>query len=378
MKSILNIKNIVIATVLLFTATACEKEDFLIFTATTNGTISFENELQTVYKLSNATATNIAERLVWNSPDFDAPTTATYLVELSTDSNFSSIDLDSGDTSNTHFGISVSDLIEIATILGLDEDPSTTNDAGEPNTTGVVYARVKAFAGGTSGGANQVVLTSPTVALNIEMLEAAASCEEVVLSTWGLVGDAVNGWGGDNRGFAAGNDVPFLSNGTEGVYIAALYMSDGEFKIRQDNDWGVNLGPDSDGSLETLVSNGANIPISAGNYYVEFNENEMSLTVTPADPVWGIVGDATLNGWGDGPDVKMVPDPCNDGVYLVYGVTLADGEMKFRADDDWGVNLGDDGADGTTDSGGANIAVSAGTYNITLDTVNNTYSIVAQ
>ncbi|MGB2050738.1 MAG: hypothetical protein ACPHTG_07225, partial [Flavobacteriaceae bacterium] len=59
-------------------------------------------------------------------------------------------------------------------------------------------------------------------------------------------------------------------------------------------------------------------------------------------------------------------------------VTLADGEMKFRADDDWGVNLGDDGVDGTTDANGANIPVSAGTYNITLNTVDNTYSIVAQ
>ena len=104
----------------------------------------------------------------------------------------------------------------------------------------------------------------------------------------------------------------------------------------------------------------------------------MTISVTPADPVWGIVGSATLNGWGDAPDVKMIQDPCNEGVYIVYGVTLSDGEMKFRADDDWGVNLGDNGADGTTDSGGDNIAVSAGTYNITLDTINNTYSIVGQ
>ena len=31
------------------------------------------------------------------------------------------------------------------------------------------------------------------------------------------------------------------------------------------------------------------------------------------------------------------------------------------------MNYGDDGADGTMDASGANIAVSAGTYNITLD-----------
>ena len=130
----------------------------MVFTATTDDTISFQNEIQPVYKLSNATSSNIAERLVWNKPDFEAPTTVTYLVELSTAKSFSTINMNSGDTSNNHFGISVANLIDVAVELGLDEDPSTSNADGEPNTKGTVYARVKAFAGGTSSGANQAVL----------------------------------------------------------------------------------------------------------------------------------------------------------------------------------------------------------------------------
>jgi hypothetical protein len=52
--------------------------------------------------------------------------------------------------------------------------------------------------------------------------------------------------------------------------------------------------------------------------------------------------------------------------------------MKFRFNNDWGVNLGDNGADGSLEPGGANIAIpSDGTYYITLDTANNTYSISA-
>jgi hypothetical protein len=94
------------------------------------------------------------------------------------------------------------------------------------------------------------------------------------------------------------------------------------------------------------------------------------ITITPAGTVWGVVGSATLNGWGAAEDVKLVPDPCNDGVYIIKDVVLTDGEIKFRQDDAWGVNLGDDGADGTTEANGANIAVSAGTYDMTLDTVN--------
>ena len=51
---------------------------------------------------------------------------------------------------------------------------------------------------------------------------------------------------------------------------------------------------------------------------------------------------------------------------LVKDVVLKDGEIKFRQDDAWGVNVGDDGADGTYEANGANIAVTAGTYDMTL------------
>ena len=87
---------------------------------------------------------------------------------------------------------------------------------------------------------------------------------------------------------------------------------------------------------------------------------------------WGLVGSATPNGW-NGPDVEMyetAPD-----VYAVY-VELVAGEIKFRYNEDWGQNYGDDGADGTLDPGGANIAIPAdGTYFITMDLNTMTYTI---
>ena len=62
-----------------------------------------------------------------------------------------------------------------------------------------------------------------------------------------------------------------------------------------------------------------------------------------------------------------MPDPCNDGVYIVKDVVLNDGEIKVRQNDAWGVNYGDDGNDGSMELNGANIPVSAGTYNIALN-----------
>ena len=373
MKTILKFSKLLLFTFLIVNISSCEKEDYLIFTAINQKEVKFQNEFQDVYKISAQTSNNISERLVWNAPDFDAPTTVTYVVEFSINSDFSTIDMSSGDTSNNHLGVKVSSMLEFAETLGLDDDPNTTFSDGSPNNTGMVYARVTAYAGTSSSGANQSSTVSKTASMNIEVLENVGACTDAALSNWGLVGSAVNGWGGTNRGFAAGNDVPFLSNGQDGMFRAVATLYDGEFKIREDNAWGLNYG--DDGADGTLEQNGANIAISAGHYVIDFDAVNFTITITPAETVWGVVGSATLNGWGAAEDVKLVPDPCNDGVYIIKDVVLTDGEIKFRQDDAWGVNLGDDGADGTTEANGANIAVSAGTYDMTLDTVNGTYTL---
>ena len=376
MKTILKFSKLLLFTFLIVNISSCEKEDYLIFTAINQKEVKFQNEFQDVYKISQQTSNNISERLVWNAPDFDAPTTVTYVVDISTNSDFSTIDMSSGDTSNNHLGVKVSSMLEFAETLGLDDDPSTTFSDGSPNNTGMVYARVTAYAGTSSSGANQSSTVSKTASMNIEVLENVGACTDAALSNWGLVGDAVNGWGGTNRGFAAGNDVPFLSNGQDGMFRAVATLYDGYFKIREDNAWGVNYG--DNGADGTLELGGDNIAITAGHYIIDFDSVNLTVTVTPAGTVWGVVGDATLNGWGAAEDVKLMPDPCNDGVYIVKDVVLKDGFIKFRQDDAWGVNLGDNGADGTTDAGGDNIAVTAGTYDMVLDTVNGTYTLTVK
>ena len=84
---------------------------------------------------------------------------------------------------------------------------------------------------------------------------------------------------------------------------------------------------------------------------------------------WGVVGSATPNGW-NGPDIKMWNS--TDGNLVAYA-TLSAGKIKFRKNNDWGVNLG--GSNGTLSSGGADIAVAAGTYKITINVSKNTYAI---
>lgn len=86
---------------------------------------------------------------------------------------------------------------------------------------------------------------------------------------------------------------------------------------------------------------------------------------------WGLVGDATENAW-DGPDMEMYQTGSNQ--YALYA-NLTVGEFKFRFNEDWGQNYGDDNIDGTLESGGQNIAITTdGTYYITLDLATLTYT----
>jgi len=380
MKIMYNIfKKIMIASLIMVAIVSCDNEDYLIFTAVNEKEVKFQNEFLPVYKLSSVTSSNVAERLVWNEPDFGAPATITYVVEISTSSNFGSIAMSSGDLSSNHMALSVKDLLGIAETLGLDEDGSTTNADGSPNNAATLYARVSAYAGTTSTGANPSTTTSKSATINIELLETAG-CEDPAMSNWGLVGSAVNGWGGISRGFSNTNDIELLQVG-DGIFQGYATLLDGEFKFRQDGAWAVNLG-DENGKL---VANGPNIAASAGTYLVtlDINESTYSLGNVTSD-IWGIVGSGVtiqkddgsgdVAAWGGGAaDTKFFPDPCNDGIYLMMGVLLQDGEIKFRKDDAWAENLGDE--NGKLVANGPNIGVSAGTYDIVLDITNSTYTM---
>jgi len=86
---------------------------------------------------------------------------------------------------------------------------------------------------------------------------------------------------------------------------------------------------------------------------------------------WGLIGSATSGGWGS--DVNMKCNN-NNGKWSLT-TTLVAGEVKFRRNHNWGVNLG--GSGGVLSDGGANIGVAAaGSYTFVLDPVAKTYTMV--
>ena len=129
------------------------------------------------------------------------------------------------------------------------------------------------------------------------------------------------------------------------------------------NEFGVNGGW---GGLRTTKSLVNKFP--EGD--IDVNALNSALSGTLSD--WGLVGDATTNGW-DGPDMEMYET--SSDVFELYANLLGN-QMKFRFDEDWGNNYGDSGADGTLESGGDNIVIPGdGIYHIVLNLNSLTYTI---
>ena len=180
--------------------------------------------------------------------------------------------------------------------------------------------------------------------------------------SWGIVGSGYNDWGN------AGPDAKFFYDYTTDTYKVSVKLVDGEIKFRLNNDWGNNLG--DTGADGTLEANGDNLAVTAGFYDLTLDLNNNIYTIESGD-VWGIVGSG-YNDWGNGGSDYSFTKVTTD-VYVAEVVTLLDGEIKFRLNEDWGSNLGDTGADGTLDADGDNLAVTAGKYRITFNTSDNSY-----
>lgn len=104
-----------------------------------------------------------------------------------------------------------------------------------------------------------------------------------------------------------------------------------------------------------------------GFYRIRFEEDKAAPSGFSSYEIvksnWGIIGSATPGSWDN--DTDMVgPDSKGDYSWTAT-ITLVEGEMKFRENDIWDVNLG--GSESALTFDGANIPMTAGTYTITLN-----------
>lgn len=179
---------------------------------------------------------------------------------------------------------------------------------------------------------------------------------------------------GSYQGWDPANATTVLASANvDGRFEGYLYFADAgtQFKFADGPSWDVNYG--DTGADGTLDANGDNIVAAdAGMYRINVDLNSLTYTITKVE--WGLIGSATPNGWDSDQNLTY------DAVTNTWNIQLdlVAGEVKFRANDAWDLNYGDDGADALLELNGANIAIpNAGNYKISLflDKPDHTYSI---
>ena len=179
------------------------------------------------------------------------------------------------------------------------------------------------------------------------------------------------------------NDIEMTWHSAKQRFYADVEAaSDTKFKFRLDGSWDTNWG----GDLDKLTNGGADIPISAGQYRIYLNLNDLDGVTgeinadmygkeeggkevepepAPTYKGWGIIGD--FNSWGG--DEPMTQD---GNVWTGYVNITSTGTIKLRKDADW--SAGDYG--GTMKAlgepfdaveKGDNITLDPGFYKIVLD-----------
>lgn len=204
---------------------------------------------------------------------------------------------------------------------------------------------------------DNIVVSAGTYKITVNLNDNTYTLEQYSL---GIVGSGYNDWGN------AGPDAKFYYDYTTNSFKVGVKLLDGEIKFRLNNDWGTNYG----GSGGNLSLNGDNLVVSAGYYTVTVDLNNNTYSIV-SDDILGIVGSG-YNDWGNaGPDFALTE--VNPNIWVGDIVTLVDGEIKFRVNNDWGTNYG--GSGGNLSLNGDNLMVSAGLYRVRLNLDDNTYQL---
>lgn len=368
-----NISILILAIVAFTGFTSCTSDDDVVFIAQPDPEgISFTNTVSSTYILTNATAANTAERFVWNTVDVGVPTNVTYELQGSTTAEFEDYTV-LGSTSSNNIAVTVDQLMDLAEDAGLDNDPNT-----EAPNTGTIYVRVVASA----GTAGEMPHMSDVLSLTLLLPESGEEDEDP--REFFLVGSATP----DNWNNNANNTPLFRDPANEDLYYYTGKFNAGEFKLLEvrgqwQPQWGLDNGQLT--SSDILGGDPGAFVVDAEGYYTfTLDADAMTYTFEPYDAsgaatyaTIGFLGDATPGGWDADTDfTQLTFDP---HIWYATGVSLTDGEMKFRANDAWDVNWGaDTPLSGRATANGPNIPVSEGVYDIWFNDLTGRYILIPQ
>ena len=181
-------------------------------------------------------------------------------------------------------------------------------------------------------------------------------------NVWGVIGD-FHKWAADV--FMAEVDGKWVSPEIE-------FEADQTFKLRQNSNWDVNLGGESDSALTVgeavkAAPGGSNLKVSeAGKYKITYDPEAGTITLDYSLPqnTWSVIGKIGESDWNK--DFYMTKT--GEGKWLSEVLELKAGnEFKIRFNNDWDVNRGADSEDAPTQFGaGQTVKVTNNGKNLTV------------
>ena len=176
-------------------------------------------------------------------------------------------------------------------------------------------------------------------------------------------------------GFQGWNkDAPdsLISATSNNIYVGVIKFFPASFGFKILPVVGTWTGAYGDAGAGKISTTGGDLTApAAGNYQLTVDLTANTLVAVPFS--WGLVGDAPVgSNWEAGKDIAMTFD--NGKQIWTVTAEMVAGKFKFRLNNAWANNFGDDGDNGSLESGGADIVNTvAGTYKFELDLINKTY-----
>lgn len=324
----------------IFAFNACSEDDEIEFTTQTPpDQIAFTNDFLSEYLLIQETASNNAERFVWEAPDFGVPTPVTYQLQGATDFEFTN-PVVLAETSNTQASVTVGQMIDLAEAAGLDLDEETENPE-----SGEVFFRVRA-AIGTENAENSPETVSEVTSLTVTLIESGpepiGNCDNPALF--------IVGAGAPDAGWNWNSPIVIECTGDNVYTTNVLLDSSGDANFRfftEEGNWGsginypgfIEQGFTIDDRLEDANDGDNNFLFTGPTdiYFLTVDYNEMTITLAEQQPegdcgdissYWLVGAGVPDAGWNwDSPEAL----PCTgEGIYKSHVNFSSEGDANFR------------------------------------------------
>lgn len=283
-------------------------------------------------------------------------------------------------TANVYANVIVNggvDITERGFVYAMAENPTITDTkiSDAENTTGTMTAALTELASGTTYFVRAFATNSEGTAYgdNIQFSTIAD------ITTWYLPGDYVAAsYPGSTFGDWDPANSPIVMNTVDDATALEGYV----YMANSSNGWKFASQPNWDGpnygagaNAGELDASGDNISSPMGYYKINVDLSTTPITYTAVATDWGVIGSGTPGGWDS--DTDLTYDPASRTWRGTIHLTAA--EIKFRANDDWGINYGLNSGEEFLGEGDSNIAIDQeADYDITLDlSTPNKYTYMA-